>query len=367
MKIPYLDLQPMHREVRAELDEAFSSVVQKSQFIQGEEVASFEREFADFCGTEHAVGCGNGLDALYLILRAMEIGKGDEVIVPSNTFIATALAVTYAGAKPVFAEPAGNSFNIDPKGIEALITDKTKAIIPVHLYGRPAEMDEINAIAKKRGVRVIEDAAQAHGAAYKGRRAGSLGDAAGFSFYPGKNLGALGDAGAVTTNDADLAKRIRMLGNYGSEKKYVHELQGQNSRLDELQAAMLRIKLRNLDRWNAERETIARRYLDEIKNPLITLPPPCDGTYRTVWHIFAVLCNRRDKLQDHLSSRDIDTIIHYPTPMHLQKAYEDLGIPKGALPKAEEIAESELSIPLYYGMTDDAVGRVVDALNEFSG
>ena len=365
MSIPYLDLRHIHREVMDELHEAFNIVLERSTFIKGEELRLFELEFADFCGVDYAVGCGNGLDALYLILRAMEIGDGDEVIIPSNTFIATALAVTYTGATPVFVEPDGNSFNIDSALVEEKITIKTKAIIPVHLYGRPADMDEILDIAKKYNLVVIEDAAQAHGAIYKGHRVGSIGDAAAFSFYPGKNLGAFGDAGIVTTNNADLAEKISLLGNYGSKEKYIHELQGNNSRLDELQAALLRIKLRYLNHWNARREAIAKRYLCEINNPLITLPMPSDETYRCIWHIFAVMSTQRDKLKEHLNEKGIGTNCHYPVPMHLQKAYNQLDIPKGNLPKAEEISMCELSIPLYYGMSDDEVGYVIDVMNRF--
>lgn len=365
MKIPYLDLHPMHDEVYNELRETFDRVLQQSMFIQGEELQLFEQEFAEYCGTKFAVGCGNGLDALYLILKAMGIGKGDEVIVPSNTFIATALSVTYTGADPIFVEPAGNSFNIDPDRIEEKITSRTKAIIPVHLYGRPANMDPIVETASKYNLKVIEDAAQAHGATYKGHRAGSIGDAAGFSFYPGKNLGALGDAGMVTTNDPELAEKLRMLTNYGSKVKYVHEIQGNNSRLDELQAAMLRIKLRRLERWNAERMMIAQRYLDEINNPLITLPMRNDDDYISVWHIFAVMCEQRDKLRDYLNEKGIGTNCHYPIPMHLQGAYKGLGMPNGTLPKAEQISEQELSIPLYYGMADEVVGYAIEAINCF--
>jgi len=367
MNIPYLDLLPMHREISDEINAAFETVLKRSVFIKGDELQLFEREFADYCGTRYAIGCGNGLDALYLIMRAMDIGEGDEVIIPSNTFIATALAVTYSGATPIFVEPAGNSYNIDPMRIEEKITDKTKAIIPVHLYGRPAEMDEILDIAGRHELKMIEDAAQAHGAIYKGRRTGSIGDAAAFSFYPGKNLGAFGDGGAVTTNDADLALKIEKLGNYGSKEKYIHELQGNNSRLDELQAAFLRIKLKNLDRWNAERETIAQRYLHEIKNPSIVMPMPSDESHRCIWHIFAVLSEQRDRLKEYLSNKGIGTNCHYPIPMHMQGAYRCMNITKDALPKAEEISAKELSIPLYYGMTNDEVGYVVDALNGFGG
>jgi len=365
MKIPYLDLLPMHNEVCQEIHAAFDNVLGRSDFIKGDELQQFEKEYAEFCGAKFAIGCGNGLDALYLILKAMDIGAGDEVIVPSNTFIASALAVSYVGATPVLVEPVGGSFNIDPALIEEKITTRTKAIMPVHLYGRPADMDPILEIAKKHNLKVIEDAAQAQGATYKGRKAGSIGHAAGFSFYPGKNLGALGDAGIVTTNDAELAEKIAMLGNYGSKQKYVHELQGTNSRLDELQAALLRVKLRHLVRWNNERVLIAERLLNEIKNPHILLPMPNDSSYQSVWHIFAVMSGQRDELAKYLGDSGIGTNCHYPIPMHLQKAYAGLNLPKGSYPKAEEISECQLSIPLYYGMTDEMVGHVVDKLNGF--
>ena len=270
--VPFVSFRPMERELDADLRGAFARVLDNSWYIGGREDAAFEKAFADYCGVRHCVGCGNGLDALVLILKAMGIGPGDEVIAPSNTFIATVLAISYAGAAPVLVEPTLESYNIDPARIEAAVTPRTKAIMAVHLYGQCAPMDEINAIAHAHGLKVIEDAAQAHGATYKGRRAGSLGDAAGFSFYPGKNLGALGDAGCVTTNDDALAERIRALGNYGSDYKYHHVYKGQNSRLDELQAAFLAAKLPHLDAMNAERRRIAARYLAEMHNPAVTLP-----------------------------------------------------------------------------------------------
>ena len=365
MSIPFVDLRPMHDELADELDNAFKKVLNKSVFILGEENHLFEQEFAAYCDVGYSVSFGNGLDALHWTLRAMEIGEGDEVLVPSNTFIATALAVTYSGATPVFVEPIGNSFNIDPACIEEKISSKTKAIIAVHLYGRPADMDGITEVARRNGLKVIEDAAQAQGAEYKGRKVGPLGDAAAFSFFPTKNLGALGDGGAVTTNDADLAMKIAMLRNYGSKQKYVHELQGGNSRLDELQAALLRIKLKHLNRWNDDRKAIAQRYINEIKNHNINLPMANDKNFQSVWHIFPVMCNERDKLQGYLADRGINTLCHYPIPIHLQKAYAGLNIAQGALPKAEEISSCQLSMPLYYGMSDDAVGHVINALNAF--
>lgn len=362
--IPFSTFEPMHKEVSEEIQLAFRKVFEKGWFIQGDECTAFEQEFAGYCNARYCIGVGNGLDALLLILRGYGIGKGDEVIVPSNTFIATALAVTYAGATPVFVEPRLESYTIDPSLIEEKITDRTKAIIAVQLYGQASDMDEICVIARKHGLKVIEDAAQAHGSTYKGRKVGALADAAGFSFYPGKNLGALGDAGAVVTNDEALAKKVRALGNYGSDYKYHHIYQGHNTRLDEIQAAFLRIKLANLDRWNAGRYQVAERYLKEINNPLITLPTVEPyGTH--VFHIFAIRCDRRDELEKFLNQKGIGTNCHYPIPIHMQEAYKDLQIPQGAYPVAEKISATELSIPLYYGMTDEEISYVISAINEF--
>lgn len=365
MELPFADFRPMHDEIRAELDDAYRRVMDGSWFIHGPEDEAFEQAFADYCGTKYCVGVATGLDALYLILRAYGIGAGDEVIVPSNTFIATALAVSYAGAKPVFVEPQMETYTIDPARIEAAVTPRTKAIMAVHLQGRCCDMDAIAEIAARHGLKVIEDAAQAHGAKYKGRRAGSLGDAAGFSFYPGKNLGALGDAGCVTTDDKDLAEKVRALGNYGSDYKYHHIYQGTNSRLDEMQAAFLRVKLPYLEKWNADRRKTAARYLAEIQNPAIVLPLPTDAVYEHIYHVFVIRCKERDALEQYLAENGIHTVKHYPVPMHMQKAYEDLRIPEGALPIAEEISRTVLSIPMYYGMTEEQVGYVIEKLNAF--
>ena len=367
MKVPFVSFEKMHSEIKQEILDKFQQVYERNWFIQGEEDTAFENEFAAFCGTDYCVGCGTGLDAIFLILKAMGICSGDEVIVPSNTFIATALAVSYAGATPVLVEPVADTCTIDPSKIEEKITDKTKAIIAVHLYGRTAEMDEINAIAEKHGLKVIEDAAQAHGALYKGRRVGSLGDAAAFSFYPGKNLGALGDGGAVTTNDKELAEKIRMLGNYGAKIKYHHEYQGNNSRLDEMQAAFLRIKLNNLERWNEDRNRTAERYLKEINNPLIRKPLPCDEDHYNVWHLFVVQSDKRDALEQFLNEKGIGTTKHYPIPIHKQGAYKKEEFSKESLPIAEKLADSVLSIPMYYGMTEEEVSYVIEVLNSFRG
>lgn len=365
MNVPFVSFKPLEKELDADLRAAFERVYQRSWYIEGQEDEAFEKAFAAYCGTEHCVGCGNGLDALMLVLKALGVGEGDEVLVPSNTYIATALAVTYTGATPVFVEPDIRTYDLDPARLEAALTPKTKAVMPVHLYGQPCDMDPIMAFAKAHGLFVVEDCAQAHGATYHGQRIGTFGDAAGFSFYPGKNLGALGDAGAVVTNNRDLAEKVRALGNYGSDYKYHHVYQGNNSRLDELQAAFLVAKLPHLDRMNQDRRRIAARYLDEIHNSQLILPYILPGT-EPVWHIFAVRCRKRDELVAYLAGKGIATNKHYPIPMHLQGAYASLGIPKGTLPIAEEISATQLSLPMFYGMTEDEVSYVVDALNAFS-
>ena len=344
ISVPFVSFRPMEKELDKELRAAFDRVLQNSWYIEGREDTAFEEAFARYCGVDYCIGCGNGLDSLVLILKALGIGPGDEVIVPSNTFIATVLAVSYAGATPVLVEPVLATYNIDPDRIEAAITPRTKAMVAVHLYGQCAQMDAVNTIAKAHGLKVIEDAAQAHGATWQGRRAGSLGDAAGFSFYPGKNLGALG--------------------NYGSDYKYHHIYKGQNSRLDELQAAFLAAKLPHLDRMNAERRRIAARYCAGITNPAVVLPTVAEGCEH-VYHIFAVRCQSRDALETHLNGLGIGTNKHYPTPIHLQGAYQELGLARGALPLAEEISATELSLPMYYGMAEEQVQAVIDAVNSF--
>lgn len=364
MKIPFVTFLPMERELNEELQEAFNRVFTRSRYIEGTEDRAFEKAFAEYCGTNYCVGVGNGLDALMLVLKALGIGVGDEVIVPSNTYIATAFAVTYVGAMPVFVEPDIRTFNINPALIEGAITDKTKGIMPVHLYGQVCDMDPIMEIAKEHGLKVIEDCAQAHGAVYKGRKVGAFGDAAGFSFYPGKNLGALGDAGAVVTNDRELADKIRTLGNYGSDFKYHHIYKGNNSRLDELQAAFLSVKLPHLDRMNVERRRIAAMYTAGIKNSKVITPYVLSDC-TPVWHIYGIRCAKRDALEKYLNEKGIGTNKHYPIPMHLQDCYKDMNILQGALPIAEEISSTELSIPMYYGMTDKEVQYVIKAINEF--
>lgn len=354
----------MELELENELRAAFERVYKNSWYIGGLEDEAFENMFAKYCDSSYCIGTGNGLDALMLALKAMDIKEGDEVIVPSNTYIATALAVTYVGADIVFVEPDINTFNIDPLKIETAISKKTKAIIPVHLYGQPCDMDTIMKIAERHNLYVIEDCAQAHGATYNGKVVGSFGDAAGFSFYPGKNLGALGDAGATVTSDKELADKIRALGNYGSDYKYHHIYQGNNSRLDEMQAAFLAAKLPSLDRMNEERQRIAKRYTEEINNPNIILPFVPEYA-NPVWHIYGVRCERRDELEKYLNDKGIGTNKHYPIPMHLQECYKNLGYIRGDYPIAEEISATELSIPLYYGMKDEEIQYVIDAINEW--
>ncbi|SHM87857.1 DegT/DnrJ/EryC1/StrS family aminotransferase [Ruminococcus flavefaciens] len=364
MKIPFVSFLPMEKELNNDIRDAFERVFARSWYIEGKEDEAFEQAFAEYCDSKYCVGCGNGLDALMLALKALGVGAGDEVIVPSNTYIATALAVTYVGATPVFVEPDINTFLIDPVLIEAAVTDKTKAIMPVHLYGQACDMDAIMSIAGKHDLYVVEDCAQAHGATYKGRRVGSFGDAAGFSFYPGKNLGALGDAGAAVTNNREIADKIHALGNYGSDYKYHHIYKGNNSRLDEMQAAFLLAKLSHLDRMNEERRRIAKLYSEGISNPKV-ITPVVKGECVPVWHIYGIRCAERDALEKHLNEKGIGTNKHYPIPMHLQECYRDLNIPQGALPIAEEISATELSIPMYYGMKDEEIRYVISAINEF--
>lgn len=364
MKIPFVTFIPMEKELDKELRDAFSRVYSRSRYIEGVEDISFENAFAKYCDGKYCIGVGNGLDALFLSLKAIGVKEGDEVIVPSNTYIATALAVSYVGATPVFVEPDIRRYNIEPSRIEEKLTKKTKAIMPVHLYGQPCDMDPIMDIAKKYNLFVIEDCAQAHGALYKGKVIGSFGNAAGFSFYPGKNLGALGDAGAIVTNDKELADKVRALGNYGSDYKYHHIFKGNNSRLDELQAAFLAAKLPYLNKMNEERRRIAGMYLDGINNEEIILPYIPEYA-EPVWHIFAIRCKRRDKLEKFLNDAGIGTNKHYPIPMHLQECYKELGYKEGDFPIAEEISATELSIPMYYGMTDEEVQYVIDKVNEF--
>lgn len=361
--ISFLDLKAPYLELKQELDKAIARVVSSGWFIGGLEVEEFEADYATYCGAAHAVGVANGLDALHLALRAMDVGPGDEVIVPSNTYIATWLAVSQCGASPIAVEPDARTYNIDPARIEAAITPRTKVILPVHLYGQPADMDCILAIARKHGLKVLEDGAQAHGARYKGRRLGAHGDMVAWSFYPGKNLGAMGDGGAVTTNDPQLADRIRVLRNYGSRVKYVNEVKGYNSRLDPLQAAILRVKLAHLDEWNARRRAIAALYQNGLTRCGLTLPFVPDWA-EPAWHLYVVLNPQRDALQKTLADVGVGTLIHYPIPPHLQGAYADLGLGKGAFPIAERIHDEVLSLPISPSMTMEQANQVVAACQE---
>lgn len=343
--IPFLDLRRTYVELKSELDEAVARVLDSGYYILGPEVEAFEAEFAAYCEARQCVGVGNGLDALLLALLALDVGPGDEVIVPSNTYIATWLAVSHCGARPVPVEPDPETHNIDPARIEAAITSRTKVIVPVHLYGQPADLDPILEVARRHGLRVLEDAAQAHGARYKGQRIGAHGDVVAWSFYPGKNLGAFGDGGAVTTNDPDLARRMQLLRNYGSSVKYVHEVKGFNSRLDPVQAAVLRVKLRHLDQWNARRSEVANLYLSQIRSEHLILPMVPEWA-EPVWHLFVVRARQREVMQKKLAEAGVSTLIHYPVPPHRQGAYLDEGYGLGDLPHAERLASEVLSLPI---------------------
>ncbi len=364
-KIPFLDLSAPYAELKKELDEGYFRVMNSGSYILGQEVAAFETEFAKYCGVEFCVGVGNGLDALHLILRGYGIGPGDEVIVPANTYIATWLAVTGNGATPVPVEPRQATCNLDPDLVEAAVTDRTRAVIAVHLYGQTAEMEPLRQTCARRGLRLIEDAAQAHGARESGLRAGNLGDAAGWSFYPTKNLGALGDSGAVTTNDRALAETVRKLRNYGFAKKNVSELQGFNSRLDELHAALLRTKLRYLDEWNSRRQKIAAVYLSGLAGAGVTLPHVSDSS-EPAWHLFVIRTARRDDLRRHLAAGGIETMIHYPIPPHLQIAFAGMKLGRGALPITERIHDEVLSLPIGPHLALDDAARIADAVHAFA-
>lgn len=359
--IPFLDLGAAYRELKPEIDAAISRVLDSGWYVLGAETEAFEAEWAEYCNAKHAVGVANGLDALSLALRSLDIGQGDEVIVPSNTYIATWLAVSGVGATPVPVEPDPATHNIDPSRIEAAITPNTRAILPVHLYGQPADLDPILAIAKRHSLYVVEDAAQAHGARYKGKRLGAHGDVVCWSFYPGKNLGALGDGGAITTNRADLADRIRVLRNYGSRMKYVNELPGVNSRLDPIQAAVLRAKLPHLDAWTDRRRAIAAAYHEGLKDSSLVLPQIPDWA-NPVWHLFVVRSPNRDSLQKRLTEEGVGTQIHYPIPPHMQAAFADLGLASEDLPLARALAGEVLSLPMGPQLAMADVARVIAAV-----
>lgn len=358
--IVFLDLKSSYAELRNEINDAMHRVANSGWYIGGPEVEAFERAFASYCEAEHCVGVGNGLDALHLALQGMGVGPGDEVIVASNTFIATLLAVSMVGATPVLVEPDPATHNLDPQRIEAAITPRTRVILPTHLYGLPADIDAILHIARHHRLLVLEDAAQAHGARYKGKRIGAHGHAVAWSFYPGKNLGALGDAGAVTTNDAALADRIRMFGNYGSHKKYVNDVRGVNSRLDPLQAAILAVKLLHLDRWSAHRQAIATLYLDQLAGTGLVLPHVPDWA-EPAWHLFVVQTKERERLAAALAGRGIQTLVHYPIPPHRQQAYADLELGEGTFPIAERLASQVLSLPIGPHLTIEQAARVAQS------
>lgn len=377
MRVPFSDFKPLEKELNSELHSAFNRVLSSSYYIKGKEDEKFESRFSKYLGINYCVGCGNGLDALMIALKTLGVGAGDEVIVPSNTYIATVLAVSYVGATPVLVEPNIETFNINPGLIEDKITGKTKCIIPVHLYGKACDMDRIVKIAKKHNLFVVEDVAQAHGTTYKNKKAGTFGNINCFSFYPGKNLGALGDAGAIVTNDKEYANKARAICDYGSDYKYHHIYKGHNSRLDEIQAAFLSVKLDMLDKTNEFRRKVARRYLAEIKNDSIILPyneqlknltgeTIDEFVNNHIFHIFGIRCKERDRLEQYLNENEIVTNKHYPIPIHLQDCYKDLCIRKGELPIAEEISDTELDLPMYYGMTDEQIQYVIDKVNNFN-
>lgn len=365
VSVPFLDLRPAYREVQGEIDQAWCRTVEMGSFILGAQVEHFETEFAGYTGATHCVGVACGLDALMLALLAAGIGPGDEVIVPANTFVATWLAVSRTGATPVPVEPLETTYNLDPAAFEAALTPSTRAVIPVHLYGQAADMTEVMEVARRHGLFVLEDAAQAHGARYKGLPAGALGHAAAWSFYPSKNLGALGDGGAVTTGDAEIARRVRLLRNYGSQVQNLHEIQGINSRLDEIQAAVLRVKLRHLDSWNARRANVAHWYKDKLQGCELVLPRVSPWA-TPAWHLFVVRSRERDAFRSHLHQLGVQTRIHYPTPPHLQPAYAHLGLRRGAFPMSERLHEEVVSLPMGPHLSFDQVAEVVDAVQRFA-
>jgi dTDP-4-amino-4,6-dideoxygalactose transaminase len=365
MNIPFVDLQTQYQSLKPEMDAAVLAVMQRGDFVLGGAVTEFERAFAEYCGAPHCVGVDSGYSALELIVRAYDIGPGDEIIAPANTFIATTLAISNTGATPVLVDCDPETYNIDVTQIEAAITPRTKAIMPVHLYGQTADMDAILAIARKRGLYVFEDAAQAAGARYKGRRAGSLGDAAGFSFYPGKNLGAYGDGGAVTTHSAEIAEKIRLLRNIGQKVKYYHEVKGFNNRLDTMQAAVLKVKLPHLDDWNASRRRAAATYADLLADLPLVMPSTADYAEH-IFHLYVVRVSNREALMDHLRSKGIASGLHYPIPIHLQPAYSELGYSRGDFPVTEAYADTIVSLPIYPELDDAKVAYVVEAIREFA-
>jgi dTDP-4-amino-4,6-dideoxygalactose transaminase len=365
MKIPFLSFDSMHLPIKSEIMEAFESFYDSNWYVLGEKVKTFEEDFSNYNKVSNTVGVSNGLDALFIALKILDIGKGDEVIIPSNTYIATAIAVSLVGATPVFVEPLIETFNIDPELIEAAITPKTKAIIPVHLYGQACQMNKIKSIADKYKLFIVEDNAQSQGASYNGVFTGAWGDINATSFYPGKNLGALGDAGAITTNNSDYAENAKVLRNYGSQKKYYNEVIGYNMRLDECQAAILSVKLKYINDWNIQRQTIANKYFDALIGINDLILPKVAENATHVYHLFVVRTNKRNELQEYLFKNGISTLIHYPIPIHLQEAYSHLEIKKGTFPISETLAETNLSLPLWPGITDDQIGYISDKVRIF--
>lgn len=363
--IPFLDLKVAYQELKLEIDSKISNVIASGHYVLGPELEAFEVEWAKYCEADYAIGVANGLDAIIIALRALEIGPGDEVIVPSNTYIATWLAVTAVGAIPIPVEPNTRTYNIDPERILSAITDRTRAILPVHLYGHPADIDQILEIGHQHGLYVIEDAAQAHGACYKGKKIGGHGDVVCWSFYPGKNLGAFGDAGGITTNNKELAERMSVLRNYGSKKKYVNDTTGVNSRLDPIQAAVLRIKLKYLNEWNLRRSLLANHYSNALAGTKFLLPFVSSDT-NSAWHLYVIRASDRDALQKKLATLGISTLIHYPIPPHMQQAYNSLGIPPQSLPIAKELAEQVLSLPIGPHIALSEVEYISEKLVELS-
>jgi dTDP-4-amino-4,6-dideoxygalactose transaminase len=362
MEVPFLDLKRQFNEIKQEVFPAMQAAIENASFVLGIETAAFEKNFASYCNAKHCIGVASGTDALFLMMLAKGIGKGDEVIIPANTFIATALGVSFTGAKPILVDCNPRTHNIDVSKIENAITKNTKAILPVHLFGQPAQMDEISEIAKKHSLIIFEDACQAHGARYKGKKAGIFGEAAAFSFYPGKNLGAYGDAGAIITNDDLLAEKLRMLRNYGQKEKYVHLCKGYNSRLDSVQAAVLDVKLKHLDKWNSMRRKNAKLYNELLKG--IEKAEEAEGC-ESVYHLYVIRHKRRSELMNFLKQNGIQTIIHYPVPVHLHPAYSDLGLKKGSFPVSEKYADEIVSLPMFPELRDEEINYTCKKITEF--
>ena len=364
ISVPFVDLKAQYKTIQDEVDSAALAVFGRGDFILGQDVKALEQEFAEFCGVDHAVGVDSGLSAIDMALRAFDIGEGDEVITVANTYIATALGISAAGATPILIDCDPVTYNMPAYLIEQAITEKTRAIIPVHLYGQTVDMDPIMEIAKQHNLLVFEDAAQAHGAYYKGKRAGSIGDAGMFSFYPGKNLGAYGDGGMVVTNNAEAEKKLRMLGNYGQSQKYHHDIKGYNRRLDTVQAAVLRVKLRYIDQWNAKRNEHAECYSQQLQDTSYELPVIGEGS-SSVWHLYVIRTTKRDELQQYLAERNISTGIHYPIPIHLQPAYSEMNLAEGTFPYSEQYAKEALSLPMFAELTQEQLDHVIEALIAF--